>query len=315
MTRCLLVALALWAGLQLGPGLADARAATAVGVGEQEVVPFASALWQDAGLRRTRFVVPWDVAAKPGAERERMDRFYREARLNGIEALVAFNPSAGSRCPRRPCRRPSARSFSRAFRAFRARYPGQRVIAAWNEANHHSQPTDRHPRAAATYYNIVRRLCRGCKVVAADVIDERGMVRWLARFRRYARRPRIWGLHNYSDTNPRRGQRLGGTRRFLRATRHGEVWLTETGGIVAFALPSGRTLYPYSEARAESNTSRMFKIAKAHRRRVRRLYIYHWQQSSFENRFDAGLLARDGSPRPAYFEVLHQLTSSRYFKR
>jgi len=311
----LAAALAAATGAWLSLNPAEARAATAVGVGEQESPPFASPLWRSAGLRRSRVVVAWDVAVRPSAERRRMDAFYESAGANGVELLVAFNRSVGSRCPRRPCRRPSARSFTRAFRAFRRRYPAQRVIAAWNEANHHSQPTKGSPRAAATYFNIVRRHCRGCRIVAADVLDESNMIRWVRKFRRYARRPRIWGLHNYRDTNPRRGQRIGGTRKFLRYVPRGEVWLTETGGIVQFRLASGRTLFPFSETRAEANTSRMFLLAKRFRRRIRRLYIYHWQQSSFENRFDAGLLDAAGRPRPAFYEVLHQLDTSRYLKR
>ena len=71
----------------------------------------------------------------------------------------------------------------------------------------------------------------------------------------------------------------------------GQVWLTETGGIVKFVLPNGGTLFPQSESRANSATKRMFALAKRYRSRIKRLYIYHWKQSSTDNRFDAGLLA------------------------
>ncbi len=317
MTRppsVLIPALALFAGALSGPSTPSASAATAVGVSEQESPPFDSSHWKALGLKRSRLVIAWDVAAKRGPERGKMDFFYREARRSGVELLVAFNPSVGSRCPQRPCRRPSARRFTHAFKAFRRRYPDQRVIVAWNEANHRSQPTRKSPKAAAAYYNVVRRYCRGCRIVAADVLDESNMTRWLKAFRRYAKRPRIWGLHNYRDTNPRRGQKGGSTRRFLRYITRGEVWLTETGGIVEFMLPSGRTLFPFNQGRAESNTHRMFELAKQHRRRIKRLYVYHWQQSSFFNRFDSGLLASDGTARPAYYAVLDQLTRSQYFK-
>ena len=117
--------------------------------------------------------------------------------------------------------------------SFRARWPRVRTIGVWNEANHRSQPTFRYPEQAARYFNIVRSRCAGCRVVAADVIDETNMERWLKVFRRTAKRPRIWGLHNYRDSNPRRGQRYGGTKLLLKNVR-GKVWLTETGGIVRF---------------------------------------------------------------------------------
>jgi hypothetical protein len=132
------------------------------------------------------------------------------------------------------------------------------------------------------------------------------MERWLKVFKRTAKKPRIWGLHNYRDTNKRKGQKLGGTKRLLKAVR-GQVWLTETGGIVKFVLPNGHTLFPQSERRANSATKRMFALAKRYRKRIKRLYIYHWKQSSSDNRFDAGLTRRDGSARPAYSTVRRQL--------
>ena len=85
------------------------------------------------------------------------------------------------------------------------------------------------------------------------------------------------------------------------------MWLTETGGIVKFVLPNGATLFPESESRANSATKRMFALAKRYRGRIKRLYIYHWKQSSADNRFDAGLMRRDGTARPAYNTVRSQL--------
>jgi hypothetical protein len=180
------------------------------------------------------------------------------------------------------------------------------VVNPWNEANHRSQPTFKNPKRAAEYYNVVRKYCKRCKIVAADVIDETNMERWLKVFKRTAKKPRIWGLHNYRDTNKRKGQKLGGTKRLLKAVK-GEVWLTETGGIVKFVLPNGHTLFPQSERRANSATKRMFALAKRYRKRIKRLYIYHWKESSSDNRFDAGLIRRDGSARPAYSTVRAQL--------
>lgn len=290
-----------------------AEGRTAVGVGEQVAAPFGEPAWQATGLKKSRIVIPWEVAVKNDGSRVKMDSFYRQSRQFRVELLVAFSHSDGSKCPRRPCRRPSSRSYTRAFKAFRKRYPRLKVIAPWNEANHRTQPTFKSPKAAATYYNIVRKHCRGCKIVAADVIDESNVRRWVGVFRRTARRPRIWGLHNYRDTNPRRGQKLGGTRAFLRIVRRGEVWLTETGGIVTFKLDGGGTLFPTSERRADSATKRMFRLAKSNRRRIKRLYIYHWRAPSAGARFDAGLLRNDGTERPAYRTLLKTLKDQRRF--
>ena len=60
------------------------------------------------------------------------------------------------------------------------------------------------------------------------------MSRYLASFKRKAKgTPTLWGLHNYGDVNRRR---TNFTKVMLR-TVPGEVWLTETGGIVQL-LPS-----------------------------------------------------------------------------
>jgi len=294
----------------------NADAKVAVGVGEQDVIPYGDSPWKSLGLKRSRIVIPYDVARKRGSTRAKMDAFYRASLEQKVELLVAFNPTARSRCPRRPCRVPSVRTYTRAFRSFRKRYPRLRVIAPVNEANHNTQPTARNPRAAARFYNVARRYCRGCKIVAADVIDEANMVRWVRSFRRYARRPRIWGLHNYKDTNPRKGQTLGGTRRFLRTVRRGQVWLTETGGIVTFRLSNGRTLFPTDEARAQKATGRMFDLARKYRRRISRLYIYHWRAPATANRFDAGLIRRDGTARPAFDTLVDRMKNQgQYFGR
>jgi hypothetical protein len=247
-----------------------ASAAVTVGIGDQSWATFSDTHFSALGLRRARVVTPWNVALTRG-NRDWLDQYLGAARVAGVEPLVSF----------------------------RARWPWVRAIGVWNEANHRSQPTFRYPEQAARYFNVVRARCAGCRVVAADVIDDANMVRWLTRFRAVARGPRLWGLHNYRDSNPRRGQRYGGTKLLLRTVR-GKVWLTETGGIVRFVLPDGRTLFPYSERRANVAIGRVLRLAREFRSRIERLYVYHWRQDSFDNRFDAGLLDKNGKPRASY---------------
>jgi hypothetical protein len=307
MTRLLacLAAAAVLAGCGLAAAPDKSDAAVLVGIGEQDASMFTDPLFTQVGFKRARYFPSWDVALKP-TEAGWLDQWLNGARATGTEPLISFYASLGSACPSRPCKLPTVRQYARAFRAFRARWPDVTEISPWNEANHRSQPTFKNPKRAAQYYNVVRKYCRGCKIVAADVIDEVNMERWLKVFKRTAKKPRIWGLHNYRDTNKRRGQRLGGTKRLLKAVR-GQVWLTETGGIVKFVLPNGHTLFPYSESRANRATKRMFELAKRYRGRIKRLYIYHWKQSATANRFDAGLLRRNGKARPAYTTVRRQL--------
>jgi hypothetical protein len=307
MTRflaCLAAAAAL-AGCGLAASPEKSNAAVLVGVGEQNASMFTDPLFTQLGLKRSRYFPSWNVALKP-EEAGWLDAWLANAQNAGVEPLISFHAALGSSCPKRPCKLPTVRQYTRAFKAFRARWPQVRVISPWNEANHRSQPTFKNPKRAAQFYNVVRARCRGCKIVAADVIDEVNMERWLRVFKRTAKKPRIWGLHNYRDTNKRRGQRLGGTKRLLRTVR-GQIWLTETGGIVKFVLPNGHTLFKKSERRANTATKRMFALAKRYRSRIKRLYIYHWKQSATDNRFDAGLLRSNGTARPAYKTVRSQL--------
>jgi hypothetical protein len=77
----------------------------------------------------------------------------------------------------------------------------------------------------------------------------------------------------------------------------GNIWLTETGGVVKFA-----DTFPYNEQRAARATKYMFKLARSSRR-IKRLYIYSWLGEQRGARFDAGLVNPDGSARPAYHVV------------
>jgi hypothetical protein len=305
-----LASVAALAACGLAAGSGRAEAAVLVGVADQSPAMFSQPLFTQLQVKRSRIFPPWNVALQRGHARD-LDAWLNTARAARIEPLISFSQSVGSRCPRKPCKLPTVREFTRAFRAFRRRWPSVRVVSPWNEANHRSQPTFKNPKRAAQYYNVVRKLCRGCKIVAADVIDERNMERWLSVFRRTAIRPRLWGLHNYKDTNPRRGQQFGGTRRLVKAVR-GQIWLTETGGLARFVLPSGGTLFPYSLSRQDRAIKRMFSLAKRYRSRIKRLYIYNWFGQTRTNRFDAGLVNPNGSARPAYNTVRRMLRTSTF---
>jgi hypothetical protein len=315
MTRLLacLVAATMLAGFALATSPDRSEAAITVGIGEQDASMFTDPLFTDLGIKRARYFPSWNVALKK-RERVWLDIWVQQAEQAGVEPLISFSQALGSRCPKKPCKLPSVSEYTRAFKAFRKRWPQVKVINPWNEANHRSQPTFKNPKRAAQYYNVVRARCKGCTIVAADVIDERNMESWLATFKRYAKKPKIWGLHNYRDTNLRKGQRTGGTARLLKTVK-GKVWLTETGGIVKFVLPSGSTLFKASESRANTALRRMFSLAKKYRSRIKRLYIYNWKQPIGNNRFDAGLVRKNGKARPGYNTVRRTIRTAAFSSR
>jgi hypothetical protein len=289
-------------------------AKTLVGVGDQNAAGmFDNPLFQSLKIKRSRVLVPYNVAQSPRA-RVFFDDWLARAKAAHVEPLVHFGAALGSRCSHgaaRRCALPTVKQYTKAFKAFRKRYRSLRIIGVWNEANVRSQPTFKNPKRAAQFFNVVRKNCRGCKIVAADVLDDPNMVGWLKVFKKTAHGARIWGLHNYRDVNPRKGQLTGGTKRLLKAVR-GQIWLTETGGIVKFVLPNRSTLFPFSESRANTAVKKMFRLAKKYRKRIKRIYVYNWRAPLSTARFDSGLIRHFditllSSARPAYFTVQRQL--------
>jgi hypothetical protein len=277
----LFLALAL-AGLLAAPPGAGAR--FVLGIGDQSTNMLDDARFAALGLRDSRLVVPYDVAIDP-AQLARYAPVLDAAHARRLRMLVSFGARSTV-----PSHLPSVREYRGAVRAFRARFPWIHDLGAWNEANHASQPTARHPGRAAQLYNALRAECRGCRIVAADVLDQAGFARWVRRFRRTARAPRIWGLHDYVDVNRMRDVSIP---RLRAATgRRGQVWLTETGGVVRFARSFG-----YDERRAARSTRHVLRIAQ--RRQVARVYLYQWSGAPLGARWDSGLIAADGRARPA----------------
>jgi hypothetical protein len=279
--------LVLVLALAVGGSLAAARAAQGrfrLGIGDQSTNMLDDARFAALGLRDSRLVVPYDVASDPVAL-ARYGPVLDGARVRRIRMLVSFAAR-----PDAPAHLPSVREYRRAVRAFRARFPWVHDLGAWNEANHASQPTARHPGRAAQLYNALRAACRRCRIVAADVLDQAGFARWVRSFRRVARAPSIWGLHDYVDVNRNRDVSIP---RLRRATGgRGQVWLTETGGVVRFARSFG-----YDELRAARSTRHVLRLAA--RRGVRRVYLYQWTGAPLGARWDSGLIAADGRARPA----------------
>jgi hypothetical protein len=270
-----------------------AQAAPLVGIGEQKPRMFSDPAWQALGLRDVRIVVSWNAIHIP-FERREIDAYMAAAERSGARVLVAFGRSRtrrGTRVLPGPVR------YARAFRKFRRRWPGPRTFVAWNEANHCSQPTCRRPDRAAAYFDALRSACPRCTVVAADVLDSPDMVGWVTAFRRAARhRPTLWGLHNYLDANRFTTR---GTRALLRAVR-GNVWFTETGGLVERSNRSP-IRFPDSRAHAAEATDWLFGRLVRLSPRVRRVYLYHWRPAEEVGAtWDSALVDRDGEPRPAY---------------
>jgi hypothetical protein len=298
ITRALLLVALL---LVLAPA---ASAAPAIGIGEQKPGMFEDARWQRLGVRDARFITPWDTL-RDERQLEKLDTWMEAARAAGARVLLGFDRSLRSRKLRRTL--PTDWQFAREFRRMRARYPDVRDWITWNEANHPLQPTANRPRRVASYHGIMVRNCRGCRIVGADVLDIRSMSSWVRRFARYTTEtPRIWGLHNYGDTNQLKST---GTRTLLRVTRRGQIWFTEAGGLVVRREYAGATVkreFRYSQRHAARATKHVFRLACLSRR-IRRVYLYHWQAPPVVTNWDSAFLGPRGGVRPAYRTLRRQL--------
>ena len=172
-------------------------------------------------LRRAvgRAARPWEPAE--------LDSYLLEARAAARARAARLRPLA------RPAHAHAAvgERGEREFAEFRARYPWVTNYVTWNEANHCSQPTCRRPdRVGAVLRRAQARVPALPDRRPPTCSTTRGSPTWASAFLDVAGRDRrlIWGLHNYIDANRFRTR---GTRALLNATK-GEVWFTETGGIV-----------------------------------------------------------------------------------
>jgi hypothetical protein len=264
----------------------------AVGIGDQHPQMFADPAFQSLGVKHSRYVLEWDWYRSP-RKVAAADWWMSAAHDAGVDPLVAFGRdwrTSGQ------FKLPPLKLYRKSFALFRARYPQVHEFSAWNEANHTAQPTANKPKAAARFYLALRKACPGCRVVAADVLDSPDSLDWIKRFKRYAPHARLWGLHNYKDAN----DHTNTTRKFLKAVR-GEVWLTETGGILRLKPHPGSHGNGRTETKAHQAgaVSRVFALARAHRTRIRRIYFYEWRHET-KNRWDSAFLDANGHKRPAY---------------
>jgi len=276
-----------------------------VGIGDQNPQFFSDPYLQQLAPTRTRYITPYDSVFKG---RDRLDPWMAAARDANMEVVVAFNPPATMRCPNigraRGCKPVSSAAYRRAFRAFRKRYPWVRIFQPWNEVNNLTQPTARYPDAVVTYYQIVRQNCRGCTVLGADIQDLPNMVGYTTQLLRAfrARRipvPRVWGMHNYTDTNRFIKDANSSLRKAVRLLP-GKIWLTETAGLYRFQPQNARQSFRPDLRRQKRAAESIFKQANRYRRKIDRVYLYQWFASPPSNRWDSGVLDVHGRPRPVY---------------
>ncbi|HEY8303389.1 MAG TPA: hypothetical protein VIG42_02255 [Solirubrobacteraceae bacterium] len=289
---------------------AHSAASYLTGIGDQQTEMFSNPLWQQLHTKIARYIAPYDAAARPFSLQQAA-AWIAAAEARHQQILVAFYHSEYT-----PMAMPSVTTYSRDVQKFIKLFPKVRQYQAWNETNRGTLAhMFKSPSAleSAKYYKALRSVCKGCTITGLDILDGPSIaptLRYVGEFKRDVVRlkipmPSLWGLHNYSDTNRFQSTR---TRDILNLVP-GQVWLTETGGIVKFggAFPNvkGSGL-----KRATKALAYMFKLA-ASNPRIKRLYIFQWSGGTASTRFDAGLTDAHYNPRPGYVTVCKQLHAAK----
>jgi len=273
-----------------------------VGIADENLEMFGDAHFFALGITQIRFYVSWDVLSSAYSNplrRDMLAAWLGNARALGFTPLITFDHSD---LPGRDRRLPSVAEYSAAFTAFHRAYPWVTDFATWNEANYYGEPTASHPRRVAGYYLALRRDCPSCTVLAAELLDINnpreavGEARWAHQFIAYAHRePAYWGLHNYVGANSFSERSVS---QLLRAVR-GNIWLTETGGIVA--LPHhGQSGFPLTQHHQAAVDNFLLNTLPSLSPRIQRIYLYEWRSPHEHTSWDSALIGYGGDPRPAY---------------
>jgi hypothetical protein len=303
-----LAAAALAAGTALGSTAHSASRAHAssggreVGIGDENPLMFTNPDYEALHVKIARYFTAYDVASghDPTAL-SNLEAWLSAAHAANVQPLVAFYHNTAS-----PKQMPSVATYTQDMKDFVAMFPTVKDLQPWNEVNRGNvrAPDDNYDsptaKQSANYYLALKKVCPSCTIVGLDVLDSTNpgsTIAYINQFKHDVGKknmPKIWGLHNYSETNRFEDN---GTKAMLRDIP-GQLWLTETGGLAEFKPSFGFNL-----SRQKKATTYMFSLADSSSR-ITRLYIYSWYgNKSKRGAFDAGLADAAGKPRPAFCVV------------
>ena len=299
-------------------GMASAaQAKPFTGIADQSVNTLNDPRFQKSGIKRFRIAVSYDQIRKglAGSQNSyarqllnRQDEFFRLAKQQRLDVMVSFYRTSMLSPKRAAAQLPSVSQFRKDFRAFRKRYPQIKKFSNWNEMNFKiAQPTGRNPKRAGQFYKMLRKECRGrkCSVLTGDFRPDGSKhdVRWLKAFmKEIGKGPHQWGLIPYMDTN-KFSTKL--TKKWLKDTKRGNVYVTENGPINVFPFGGFRKNLSRQNKAMSYSLSKFPRVSK----RIKGQYVYSWQQPAGapSNAFDSALIDNKDKPRPAYFTLFKYL--------
>ncbi len=231
------------------PPVAHAASSYMTGIGDENASMFSNPLYAQLHTKIVRYIAPYDAVTHTPS-RNLAITFIRAAEAAHEKVLVSFYHSEYT-----PTRLPSVATYQHDVQKFVRLFPHVKQYQSWDESNrgniYHvlSSPS---AEGAARYYQALIRVCHGCTVLGLDVLDAANIgptLEYISAFKSEIGRlrtvmPKIWGLHNYSDINRMQSWRT----KALVSALGGQVWLTETGGLVQFggAYPESQRRGPHA---------------------------------------------------------------------
>jgi Glycosyl hydrolase catalytic core len=311
--RMLRVIVSIVCAVSFGAAASAASASVVIGIGDANTAMFSSPRFQALGMTTARYVIPWDVVTR-GADKGDLAAFrawLSAAQADNVTPLISFgadytNPAANYV--------PTVGQYETAVKAFLKDFPQIKDYTAWNEPDFSYRTLARTPALAANYFNALYDLCRGCAVLAGDVylpgtgtryIDHAmaTLRPWLSAYvKGIHHRPAGWALHDYTEVRAHNTSQL----QILQSLTKGPIWLDETGGV----LRRGHWQYRNQSAAAAAKDEQFLLSLTNRYHRIARIYHYQWQANPAAG-WDSGLLAANGSPRPAYTVLLNWMKSHR----
>jgi hypothetical protein len=307
LKRRLRVLLSVVAGFGFGVAMPATAGAVVIGVDDTNPAMFSDPRFLALNVTTARYTIPWDVVTRR-ADRGDLAAFrawYRLAQADLVSPLISFgadytNPAANYI--------PTVSQYKTAVKAFLKDFPQIKLYTAWNEPDFSYRTLARNPALAASYFNALYEMCRGCTVLAGDVyLPATGVATidrsvatlgpWLRAYvKSLHHRPAGWALHDYTEIRARNTSQL----RILMSMTSGAIWLDETGGV----LRRGHWQYRNQSAAAAAKDEQYLLSLTRRYHRIARIYHFEWQGVASAG-WDSGLIAPNGHIRPAYTVLLN----------
>lgn len=310
LRRRLRVLLSIVAGLGFGVVMPATAGAVVIGIGDNNPAMFSDPRFAALDITTARYTIPWDVVTRR-ADRADLNAFrgwLSAAQQAHVNPLISFgadftNPAANYV--------PTVAQYKTAVKAFLKDFPQIKLYTPWNEPDFSYRTLARNPTLAANYFNALYEMCRGCTVLAGDVyLPTTGVATidhavarlgpWLKAYvKGLHHRPAGWALHDYTEIRARNTSQL----QTLMSMTSGPIWLDETGGV----LRRGHWQYPNQSAAAAAKDEQYLLSLSKRYHRIARIYHYEWQGNTSAG-WDSGLIAPNGSTRPAYNVLLNWIS-------